>query len=122
MGPAESERTPRKPTWDLPSPLGTAAIDMGRMGGQNGPRRLPQENGSADNDHPEWRSACAARTEFRAEQEAPAPARARSMKRNTRSAKADPLEREIELALEPGAFISDRACFKFAGELDGSAP
>ena len=88
------------------------------MGGQNGSRRLPQENGSADNHHPEWRSACAARTQSRAEQEGPAPARARSMKRNKRPAKADPLEREIELALKPGAFISDRACFKFAGELD----
>lgn len=35
-----------------------------------------------------------------------------------RPAKTDPLEREIELALKPGAFIPDRACFQFAGELD----
>lgn len=35
-----------------------------------------------------------------------------------RPAKTDPLEREIELALKPGAFIHDRACSKFAGELD----
>lgn len=42
------------------------------------------------------------------------------MKRK-RPAKADPLEREIELALNPGAFIPDRACFEFAGELDALA-
>lgn len=40
------------------------------------------------------------------------------MKRTKRPTKADPLEREIELALSPGAFIPDRACFEFAGELD----
>jgi hypothetical protein len=33
-------------------------------------------------------------------------------------AKADPLEREIELALNPGAFIPDRACFTFVTDLD----
>ena len=95
-----------------------AAIDMGGMGAQNESRRVPQENGSTDNDHPEWRSASAARTEFRAKQEAPAPARAQSMQRKKRSAKAVPLEREIELALEPGVFISDRGCCKFSGKLD----
>ncbi len=42
------------------------------------------------------------------------------MKRK-RPAKADPLEREIELALNPGAFIPDHACFEFAGELDDLA-
>jgi hypothetical protein len=33
-------------------------------------------------------------------------------------AKADPLEREIELALNPGAFIPDCACFSFVSDLD----
>jgi len=33
-------------------------------------------------------------------------------------AKADPIEREIELALNPGAFIPDRACFSFVSDLD----
>jgi len=32
--------------------------------------------------------------------------------------KADPLEHEIELALNPGAFIPDRACFSFVSDLD----
>ena len=32
--------------------------------------------------------------------------------------KADPIERQIELALRPGGFISDRACFSFVGGLD----
>jgi len=35
--------------------------------------------------------------------------------------KADPLEDEIELALNPGAFIPDRACFSFVSDLDGVA-
>lgn len=35
--------------------------------------------------------------------------------------KADPLEHEIKLALNPGAFIPDRACFSFVSELDGVA-
>lgn len=90
---------------------------MGGWGAQNETRRLSQEDDSADNDRPEWRSASAAKTAFRAEQEAPALARARLMNLK-RPAKTDPLEREIELALKPGAFIHDRACFKFAGELD----
>ena len=30
----------------------------------------------------------------------------------------DPVEREIELALKPGVFIPDRACFSFTSELD----
>jgi hypothetical protein len=34
---------------------------------------------------------------------------------------ADPLEVEIELALHPGAFIPDRACFSFVSDLDGVA-
>ena len=34
---------------------------------------------------------------------------------------ADPLEVEIELALNPGAFIPDRACFSFVSGLDGVA-
>lgn len=38
------------------------------------------------------------------------------MSRKTRT-RADPLEREIELALDPGAFISDRACFSFVSDL-----
>lgn len=33
-------------------------------------------------------------------------------------AKTDPLEREIELALNPGAFIPDCACFSFVSDLD----
>jgi tetratricopeptide (TPR) repeat protein len=37
------------------------------------------------------------------------------------SGKADPLEVEIELALNPGAFIPDRACFSFAIDLGGVA-
>jgi hypothetical protein len=32
--------------------------------------------------------------------------------------KADPLEQEIELALDPGAFIPDRACFSFVSDLN----
>lgn len=35
--------------------------------------------------------------------------------------KADPLEQEIEVALNPGAFIPDRACFSFVSDLDGVA-
>ena len=35
-----------------------------------------------------------------------------------RPAQVDPLEREIELALKPGKFISDHACFAFTDELD----
>ena len=32
--------------------------------------------------------------------------------------KTDLIEQAIELALNPGAFISDRACFSFVGDLD----
>jgi hypothetical protein len=32
--------------------------------------------------------------------------------------KADPIEQEIELALNPGAFIPDRACYSFVSDLD----
>ena len=38
------------------------------------------------------------------------------MTRNTRG-KRDPVEHEIEVALNPGAFISDRACFSFVNLL-----
>ena len=38
------------------------------------------------------------------------------MTRKTRG-KRDPVEREIEVALNPGAFISDRACFSFVSDL-----
>jgi hypothetical protein len=34
---------------------------------------------------------------------------------------ADPLERQIELALRPGEFIYDCACFSFVSGLDGVA-
>ena len=33
-------------------------------------------------------------------------------------ANADPIEQEIELALNPGVFIPDRACFSFTSDLD----
>jgi hypothetical protein len=33
----------------------------------------------------------------------------------------DPIENEIELALSPGSFIRDRACFSFVGDLEGVA-
>ncbi len=33
-------------------------------------------------------------------------------------AQVDPIEHEIELALKPGAFIPDSACFSFVGDLD----
>ncbi|MGO9255255.1 MAG: DUF6880 family protein [Bryobacteraceae bacterium] len=39
------------------------------------------------------------------------------MKRKPRRG-PDPMERQMELALQPGAFISDRACFSFVGGLD----
>jgi hypothetical protein len=39
------------------------------------------------------------------------------MTRKARS-KTDPIEREIELALNPGAFIPDRAAFSFVSDLD----
>jgi uncharacterized Zn finger protein len=39
------------------------------------------------------------------------------MKRRPRT-KADPIERQIEMALRPGEFIHDRACFSFVGGLD----
>lgn len=39
------------------------------------------------------------------------------MSRKARQA-ADPLEREIEAALEPGRFVSDRACFSFVGDIE----
>ncbi len=32
--------------------------------------------------------------------------------------KSDPIEREIELALDPGGFIPDRACFSFVRDLE----
>lgn len=32
--------------------------------------------------------------------------------------KIDPIEQEIELALNPGAFIPDRTCFSFVSDLD----
>jgi len=35
-----------------------------------------------------------------------------------RPTKVDPIEQEIELALNPGAFISDGACFSFVSDLD----
>jgi len=35
-----------------------------------------------------------------------------------RQAKADPMEQEIELALNPGAFIPYNACFSFVSDLD----
>lgn len=38
------------------------------------------------------------------------------MTRKTRG-KRDPVEHEIEVALNPGAFISDRACFSFVSDL-----
>ncbi|MCX6628681.1 MAG: hypothetical protein NTW28_13755 [Candidatus Solibacter sp.] len=31
---------------------------------------------------------------------------------------ADPFERQMELALNPGVFIPDRACFSFVSELE----
>jgi hypothetical protein len=34
---------------------------------------------------------------------------------------SDPIERRIELALCPGEFVSDRACFSFVSGLDGVA-
>ncbi|MCC6130890.1 MAG: hypothetical protein IT186_13280 [Acidobacteria bacterium] len=40
------------------------------------------------------------------------------MTRKTRGKFVDPIEREIEAALDPGAFIPDRACFSFVGGLD----
>jgi tetratricopeptide (TPR) repeat protein len=39
------------------------------------------------------------------------------MKRKPRRG-ADPFERQIELALNPGAFIPDRACYSFVSELE----
>ena len=42
------------------------------------------------------------------------------MKRKPRCG-ADPFERQIELALNPGAFIPDRACYSFVSELDAVA-
>ena len=36
-------------------------------------------------------------------------------------ARTDPLEGEIELALNPGSFIPSRACFSFVADLDGVA-
>ncbi len=38
------------------------------------------------------------------------------MPRKTRT-RADPLEHEVELGLDPGEFISDRACFSFVSHL-----
>ncbi len=38
-----------------------------------------------------------------------------------RRRKLDPVESEIETALQPGSFIPDRACFSFVGELEGVA-
>jgi hypothetical protein len=34
------------------------------------------------------------------------------------STQIDPIEQEIEVALNPGAFIPDRACFPFVSDLD----
>jgi len=39
------------------------------------------------------------------------------MNRRTRG-RSDPIEQEIELALNPGAFVPDRACFSFVSDLD----
>ena len=39
------------------------------------------------------------------------------MKRKPRLG-ADPIERQMELALNPGAFIPDRACYSFVIELE----
>lgn len=39
------------------------------------------------------------------------------MTRKNRS-KTDPLEREIELALAPGRFIADGACYAFVSDLE----
>jgi hypothetical protein len=39
------------------------------------------------------------------------------MTRKARS-KVDPIEQEIELTLNPGAFIPDRACYSFVSDLD----
>lgn len=39
------------------------------------------------------------------------------MRRKAR-ANVDPIEQEIELALNPGAFIPDRACYSFVNDLD----
>src|ERR1035437_9090142 len=39
------------------------------------------------------------------------------MKRRPRCG-ADPMERQMELALDPGGFISDRACYSFVRELE----
>jgi hypothetical protein len=36
-----------------------------------------------------------------------------------RMTRRDPIESEIELALSPGLFIRDRACFSFVGGLVG---
>src|ERR1017187_4881970 len=38
-----------------------------------------------------------------------------------RMTRRDPIESEIELALSPGLFIRDRACFSFVGGLEGVA-
>ena len=39
------------------------------------------------------------------------------MKRKPRLG-ADPMERQMEVALNPGAFIPDRACYSFVSELE----
>jgi hypothetical protein len=38
-----------------------------------------------------------------------------------RSPRGEPIERELELALKPGNFISHNACFSFVSDLDGVA-
>jgi hypothetical protein len=38
--------------------------------------------------------------------------------KSTPRGKADPIEREIERALQPGAFIRDGACFSFVSGLE----
>ena len=42
------------------------------------------------------------------------------MKRMARH-RSDPIELQIELALSPGAFIRDRACFSFVSSLEAAA-
>ena len=41
-----------------------------------------------------------------------------TMMTRQRPTKVDPIEQEIELALNPGAFIPDGACFSFVSDLD----
>jgi hypothetical protein len=41
-----------------------------------------------------------------------------AMMTRKRRAKIDPIEQEIEVVLNPGAFIPDRDCFSFVSDLD----